>query len=69
MSRMFPTDDLLPVPGFPTWPEYSVKEPVNLVFNATEMPDLLNVHVEPDTFREEGFRLFEAYPHELDYIP
>ncbi|KAK0743040.1 Alpha/Beta hydrolase protein [Schizothecium vesticola] len=55
-------------PGFPTWPKYSVEKPSNLVFNATEEPDVLNVHVEPDTFREEGFRLFETYPYELDFL-
>ena len=61
-----PADDLL-APGFPTWPAYSVEKPSNLVFNATKSPDVLNVHVEPDTFREKGFRLFETYPYQLDF--
>ncbi|KAK4450500.1 lipase 4 [Podospora aff. communis PSN243] len=58
--------NVVKAPGFPTWPKYNIKEPTNLVLNATEKPDILNVHVEPDTFRKEGFRLFEMYPYELD---
>jgi hypothetical protein len=50
----------------PTWPKYSVDEPVNLVLNATAVPDQLNVHVEPDTWREEGMALWAKYPEELD---
>ncbi|KAK0621004.1 neuroligin-4 [Immersiella caudata] len=60
--------DAVKAPGFPAWPKYSVKSPSNLVFNATEKPDVLNVHVEPDTFREEGIRLFETYPYQLDHL-
>lgn len=48
---------------FPEWPVYSVEEPVNMVLNATL--DALNVHVEPDTWREEGMALWDKYEIEL----
>jgi hypothetical protein len=37
-----------------------------MVLNATEVPDQLNIHVEPDTWREEGMALWAEYPLELD---
>ncbi|KAK4204589.1 Alpha/Beta hydrolase protein [Triangularia verruculosa] len=55
------------VPGFPTWPKYDVRKPTNLVLNATEHPDRLNVHVEPDTWRKEGMAVWPSNPFELDY--
>ncbi|KAH6847818.1 Alpha/Beta hydrolase protein [Chaetomium sp. MPI-CAGE-AT-0009] len=54
------------VPGVPAWPKYSVENPSNLVLNATEVPDELNIHVEPDTWRQEGMALWAEYPLELD---
>ncbi|GAB1318454.1 Carboxylic ester hydrolase [Madurella fahalii] len=54
------------VPKMPAWPKYNLKRPSNLVLNATEVPDMLNVHVEPDTWREEGMALWAKYPLELD---
>jgi hypothetical protein len=65
IRRQIDTDHVT-VAGVPTWPKYSVDEPVNLVLNATEVPDQLNVHVEPDTWREEGMALWAKYPEELD---
>lgn len=56
------------VAGFPKWPKYSLKSPTNIVFNATETPDVLNVHVEPDTWREEGMALWPKYAMELDLL-
>lgn len=67
LPQVSPAEDLI-APGFPTWPKYSVEKPSSLVFNATEKPNVLNVHIEPDTFREKGFRLFETYPYELDFL-
>ncbi|KAK4172317.1 Alpha/Beta hydrolase protein [Triangularia setosa] len=55
------------VPGFPVWPKYDVKKPTNLVFNATEHPDRLNVQVEPDTWRKKGMAIWPKHPIELDY--
>ncbi|KAK0710453.1 Alpha/Beta hydrolase protein [Apiosordaria backusii] len=55
------------VPGFPTWPKYNLKKPVNMVFNATAHPDRLNVHLEPDTWRKEGMALWPQNALELDY--
>ncbi|KAK4641587.1 hypothetical protein QC761_500510 [Podospora bellae-mahoneyi] len=55
------------VPGFPVWPKYDVKKPTNMVFNATEHPDRLNVHIEPDTWRKEGMAIWPSHPIELDY--
>ncbi|KAK0750500.1 Alpha/Beta hydrolase protein [Schizothecium vesticola] len=55
------------VPGtkaIPHWPQYSVKNPKNMVWNATST---LNVHVEDDTFRKEGFDIWTKYPLELSY--
>ncbi|KAK4245491.1 lipase 4 [Corynascus novoguineensis] len=54
------------IPNVPTWPKYSVDKPSNLVLNATEVPDVLNIHIEPDTWREEGMALWAKYPLELD---
>ncbi|KAL2159330.1 hypothetical protein VTH06DRAFT_2333 [Thermothelomyces fergusii] len=54
------------VPGVPVWPKYTVDNPSNLVLNATETPDVLNIHVEPDTWREEGMALWAEHPLELD---
>lgn len=48
----------------PHWPEYSVKDPKNMVWNATST---LNVHVEDDTYRKEGFSIWSKYPLELSY--
>ena len=50
---------------FPDWPVYSGEEPVNLVLNATD--DALNVHVEPDTWRQEGMALWDTYGIELQF--
>ncbi|KAL2174099.1 Alpha/Beta hydrolase protein [Thermothelomyces heterothallicus CBS 202.75] len=44
----------------------SVEKPSNLVFNATETPDVLNKHDEPDIWREEGMTLWAEHPLELD---
>lgn len=52
--------------GVPEWPKYTVDNPTNMVLNATEAPDRLNVHVEPDTWRAEGMALWTQYPLELD---
>ncbi|KAK3293163.1 Alpha/Beta hydrolase protein [Chaetomium fimeti] len=54
------------VPNVPAWPKYSVENPSNLVLNATQVPDKLNIHIEPDTWREEGMALWAEYPLELD---
>lgn len=53
-------------PDVPAWPKYTVENPSNLVLNATAVPDKLNVHVEPDTWRQEGMALWAKYPLELD---
>ncbi|KAH8172559.1 carboxylesterase family protein [Sarocladium implicatum] len=55
------------VPGFPRWPLYSNDSPKNMVFNATESDDKLNVHIEADTWRKEGMGLWEKYPVELQF--
>ncbi|KAK4033472.1 Alpha/Beta hydrolase protein [Parachaetomium inaequale] len=47
-------------------PKYSVESPSNLVLDATMVPDALHIHVEPDTWREEGMALWAEYPLELD---
>ncbi|KAK4161401.1 lipase 4 [Cladorrhinum sp. PSN259] len=54
------------VKEFPEWPKYSAKNPRNIVFNATATPDVLNVHLEKDTWREEEMALWWTYPMELD---
>ena len=55
------------VPGFPRWPLYSNDGPKNMVFNATESDNKLNVHIETDTWRKEGMGLWEKYPVELQF--
>ncbi|KAH6623094.1 Alpha/Beta hydrolase protein [Chaetomium tenue] len=58
--------NLVEDPDVPAWPKYTVENPSNLVLNATAIPDKLNVHVEPDTWRQEGMALWAKYPLELD---
>ncbi|EAQ83708.1 hypothetical protein CHGG_10112 [Chaetomium globosum CBS 148.51] len=58
--------NLVDDPDVPAWPKYTVENPSNLVLNATAVPDKLNVHVEPDTWRQEGMALWAKYPLELD---
>ncbi|KAK0657810.1 Alpha/Beta hydrolase protein [Cercophora newfieldiana] len=48
----------------PEWPPYSIKNPSNIVFNATETD--LNVHIEPDTWRKEGMAFWARYATEFD---
>jgi hypothetical protein len=52
------------VNGVPDWSAYSAKEPSNIVFNATDTE--LNIHIEADTWREEGMALWAKYPTEFD---
>ncbi|KAK0649784.1 hypothetical protein B0T16DRAFT_492341 [Cercophora newfieldiana] len=52
------------VKGVPEWPQYSVKEPFNIVFNATDTQ--LNVHIEPDTWRKEGMAFWAERATEFD---
>jgi hypothetical protein len=47
---------------------YSVENPSNMVFNATAVPDLLNIRIEPDTWRKEGMALWGKYVLELDIM-
>jgi hypothetical protein len=55
---------MVTVNDVPTWPLYSLEKPSNTVFNATDSG--LNMHIEPDTWREEGMALFAKYPTEFD---
>jgi hypothetical protein len=45
------------VPDVPAWPKYSVDGPSSLVLNATIVPNVLNIHVEANTWREGGMAL------------
>ncbi|KAI9147654.1 Lipase 2 [Paramyrothecium foliicola] len=56
------------VPYFPKWPAYSLDKPVNMVYNATEADNKLNVHIEADTWRQKGMSLWSRYPFELQYL-
>ena len=50
-----------PLAWVPYWPEYK-NGSKNFVFNAT-LDDTLNLHIEDDTFREEGIKWFnERWP-------
>ena len=55
------------VPNFPERPLYTAEEPKNIVFNATEEDNNLNVHVEHDTWRKKGMDLWKKYPYELRF--
>ncbi|KAM0330810.1 hypothetical protein ACHAQA_003765 [Verticillium albo-atrum] len=50
----------------PEWPVYSLAAPKNLVLNATESNNKINVRVEADTWRSKGIALWEEYAIELD---
>ena len=52
------------VPDVPTWPLYTTDNPSNIVFNATG--DTLDVHIEPDTWREKGMAIWAERPLEFD---
>ena len=54
----------IPDKNIPNWPLYSVKDPKNMVWNAT---NTLNVRLEPDTWRKEGMELWVKNPTELVY--
>jgi hypothetical protein len=49
----------------PEWPVYTLEDPTDMVFNATEVDDTLNIHVEADTWREEQLQVWLKYPIEL----
>jgi len=48
----------------PTWLAYTVKKPTNIVFNATDTQ--INLHLDSDTWREEGMAIWAKYPAEFD---
>lgn len=50
----------------PKWPTYDLASPKNMLLNATESDNQLNVRLEPDTWRAEGMALWPQYPIELD---
>ncbi|KAI9148427.1 Carboxylic ester hydrolase [Paramyrothecium foliicola] len=55
------------VPYFPRWPAYSVEQPVNMVLNATEINNKLNVRIEKDEWRTLGMNLWKRHPFELQF--
>jgi carboxylesterase type B len=55
------------VPFIPEWPAYSLDAPSNMVLNATESDNKINVRVEADTYREKGLALWSKYDIELEF--
>ncbi|GKT40877.1 lipase 5 [Colletotrichum spaethianum] len=55
------------VPDVPEWPQYSVSEPTNMVFNATFADNTIHTRVEADTWRGEGLELWVKYAVELSF--
>ena len=53
------------MPHAPSWPRYGDSSAVNYVFNVSG--ETLDIHVEPDTYREEGINIWKSHVLEAYY--